>query len=120
MGALRASPSLAARLATAETMLAELKARERRRTVPAGDVMIPDIASRYRRMVGDLARSLDRTDVDRARVELGRLIGPVKVEPCDTEIRLYNEQGRLEAALLRAVGSESTASYCGSGGRISN
>jgi hypothetical protein len=67
-----------------------------------------------------LARSLQRTDVDRARIELGRFLGPVRVEPSDTEIRLYNEQGRLEAALLRAVGSDSTASFCGSGGSISD
>ena len=66
---------------------------------------------------GDTVRVFE-TDVDRARIELGRLLGPVRVEPSDTEIRLYNEQGRLEAALLRAVGSDTTASFCGSGGRI--
>ena len=63
-------------------------------------------------------RPLHGTDVDRARIELGRLLGPVRIEPNDTEIRLYNEQGRLEAALSRAVGSDTTASFCGSGGRI--
>jgi len=42
---------------------------------------------------GDTVRVFE-TDVDRARIELGRLLGPVRVEPSDTEIRLYNEQGR--------------------------
>ena len=32
-------------------------------------------------------------------------------EPGDTEIGRYNEQGRLEAALLRAVGSDTTANF---------
>ena len=41
---------------------------------------------------------------------MGRLKGLVRVEPGETDIRLFNEQGRLEAALLCAVGSESTAS----------
>ena len=50
------------------------------------------------------------TDVDRARIELRQLIDPIKVEPAETDIRLYNEQGRLEAAWLRAVGSAPTAS----------
>jgi hypothetical protein len=117
-GALRTSPSLAARLATAETLLTELKSQEVRRALPADDRLVPDIAGRYRRLVSNLARSLGRVDMDRARIELGRLIGPVKIEASATEIRFYNEQGRLEAALLRAVGSESTASFCGSGGRI--
>ena len=66
---------------------------------------------------GDTVRVFE-TDVDRARIELRRLLGPVRVEPSDTEIRLYNEQGRLEAALLRAVGSDTTASFCGSGGLL--
>ena len=102
----------------AERELARLRAREAQASVPASTVLLPDIANRYRRLARDLARSLHRTDVDRARIELGRLLGPVRVEPSDTEIRLYNEQGRLEAALLRAVGSDTTASFCGSGGRI--
>ena len=95
--------------------MADLKVR-----VPAVDAaaesLLPNIANR--RMAKDLARSHQKAGVDRARMELGRLIGPVRVEPSETEIRLYNEQGRLEAALLRAVGSDSTASFCGSGGRI--
>ena len=39
-------------------------------------------------------------------------------DPGETEIRLYNEQGRLEAALLSAVRSDSTASFYGSGGPL--
>ena len=110
-GALRASPTLAARFEEAERELARLKAQEAQASVPVPSVLLPDIANRYRRLARDLARSLHRTDVDRARIEIGRLLGPVRVEPTDTEIRLYNEQGRLEAALLRAVGSDTTASF---------
>ena len=117
-GALRASPALAARFEAAERQLSELRARESRASTPAPSALLPDIASRYRRLARDLARSLQKADVDRARIELGRVLGPVRVEPSETEIRLYNEQGRLDAALLRAVGSDTTASFCGSGGRI--
>ena len=59
----------------------------------------------------ELAEMCDRVGI----IELGRLIGPIKVEPAETDIKLYTEQGRLEAALLRAVGSEPRASYRGSG-----
>jgi hypothetical protein len=53
-----------------------------------------------------------------SRFEPGQLIGPVSVAISDTKIRLYNEQGRPEAAVLRAVGSDSTASFIGSGGTL--
>ncbi len=118
-GALRASPALASRLVAAETQLAELKTRAVQSATPTtADSLLPDIAARYRQLAKDLARSPPKTDVYRARIELGWLIGPVRVERNETEIRLYNEQGRLEAALLRAVGSDSTASFCGSGGLL--
>ena len=110
-GALKGSPALDARLTAAEALLGQLRSQETQRPDPPAEALIPDIANSYRRLVRDLARSLHRTDADRARIELGRLVGPVKVEPADTEIRLYNAQGRLEAALLRAVGSGSTASF---------
>ena len=44
------------------------------------------------------------------------LLGQFTVEADEREIRFYNEQGRTEAALLRAVGAD-TRNY-GSGGRI--
>ena len=78
-GALRASPTLAARFEAAERELAQLKAREAQASLPASSALLPDIASRYRRLARDLARSLQRTDVDRPRIELGRLLGPVRV-----------------------------------------
>ena len=44
------------------------------------------------------------------------LLGQVKVEADEWEIRFYNEQGRIEAALLKCIGAD--ARNCGSGGRI--
>lgn len=83
-GALRASPALAGRLVAAETQLADLMARAARVPAPCRENLLPDIANRYRRLVRDLARTLQRTDSDRARMELGRLLGPVKIEPAET------------------------------------
>jgi len=80
-GALRASHALAARFEAAERQLSELRACESRASTPAPSALLPDIANRYRRLARDLARSLQRTDVDRARIELGRLLGPVRVSP---------------------------------------
>ncbi len=82
------------------------------------EVLIPQIADRYQKPAGDLARTLHKTDADRARPELSRIPGPLKVVPSDNQIELYNQTGRLEAALLRAVGARSTAGNYGSGGRI--
>lgn len=87
-GALRGSPTRAARFQAAEQELAQLMAREAQASLPASSNLLPDIASRHRRLARDLARRLQRTDVVRAGNELGRLLAPVRVEPSDTEIRL--------------------------------
>jgi hypothetical protein len=41
------------------------------------------------------------------------MLGPFKVKADAHEIRVYNEQGRVEAALLKCIGAD--ARNCGSG-----
>jgi hypothetical protein len=66
--------------------------------------------------VRDLDRALLDRHGERGRQTLRGLLGQVKVEADEREIRFYNEQGRIEAALLKCVGAD--ARNCGSGGRI--
>ena len=68
------------------------------------------------RPVGDLDRALLDRDGERSRQELLASLGEYKVEADTREIHFYNEQGRHEAALLRAVGTD--ARNCGSGGPL--
>jgi hypothetical protein len=42
--------------------------------------------------------------------------GQFKVEPDEREIRVYSEQGRIEAALLKCIGADTR--NCGSGGLL--
>ena len=63
-----------------------------------------------------LERTLAAGDVPRAREEIRAQVGTVTVEADEREIRLYSQQGHIEAALLRAVGAHS--SIDGSGGPL--
>jgi hypothetical protein len=47
---------------------------------PPDEELMPDITNRYRRLASNLVQSLRGTDVDRVRIELARLIGPIRVE----------------------------------------
>ena len=67
-------------------------------------------------MISSLERVLREVDAERSRHELRGLLGQLKVEADEREVRVYNEQGRVEAALLRAVGAD--AGNCGSGGPL--
>ena len=59
---------------------------------------------------------LTAVDPARVRQEIAAYVGPLTVEADAEEIRLYNEKGHAEVALLRAAGA--AASFCGSGGSI--
>ena len=65
-----------------------------------------DRHARYERLVADLDRALLDRHGERGRQQLRNLLGEYKVEADVREIRFYNEQGRHEAALLRAVGAD--------------
>lgn len=67
-------------------------------------------------VINNLDRVLRAVDAERSRQELRGLLAQFKVEANEREVRVYNEQGRVEAALLRAVGAD--ARNYGSGGRI--
>ncbi len=115
-GLLRASPALATRLAAAEAELERLSAT--RQEAPKADVtqLLADLPARARRSVERLEKTLAAGDISRARQEIRDQVGVVTMEADEREIRLYSEQGHVAAALLRAAGS--SASLCGSGGRI--
>lgn len=115
-GGLRCSPALAARLREAETALSTLKAEADERSGGQVEVLMPQFATRYRRIVRDLASAVGKAPSDKARLDLRRMLPAVTVEADLQEIRFWNEQGRAEAALCRTVGQ--TVQNCGSGGRI--
>ena len=102
-GALRSSPALAVRLETAERELARL---EREASAPArGSVayMIPRFAEDYRALVADLAKTLTNVSVPRARAEIRKLVGEVRVETTEDAIELWSTQ-TAEQALMRVAG----------------
>ena len=107
-GALRASPALAKRLATAEAELQQLESAAVQAPAPAkADVtrLLADLPARAGRAVDELEVTLSRGDVARAREEIRRHVGTVTVEADEREIRLYSELGNVAAALLRANGT---------------
>lgn len=109
-------PAEAARLREAETALSALNAAAAERAGGHVEVLMPQFATRYRRIVRDLASVVGKAPSDQARLELRRMLPAVTVEADLQEIRVWNEEGRAEAALLRTAGQ--TVQKYGSGGRI--
>jgi len=110
--------------------MADAAARRARRGRPrpatAADHARPEAAPSVERLVVGLEKRVESAigRFERVVLEVGsepgwqevrQLLGRFKVEADDCEIRLYNEQGRLEAALSRAVGATDARNY-GSGG----
>jgi hypothetical protein len=118
-GALRASPTIAARLAGAEAELEQLEHASVTTRTPVPDVtrLLTDLPNRAIRAVDELERTLAAGDLVRAREELKRQVGTISVQADEQEIRLFGQYG-IETSLLRAVGEVSHASIGGSGGRI--
>jgi site-specific DNA recombinase len=116
-GALRASPSIAAKLRETEDELARLAAQAS--TPPAADIerLIPRLGEEIERAVRQLPKTLAAGNLDLARQELKALVGSIQVVAEPTEMLLYSETGFVEAALKRAAGG--MASINGSGGLIS-
>jgi hypothetical protein len=114
-GALRASPTIAARLAAAESELDRLTAvqSDLARVVDVTP-LLGDLPGRAARAVEELEKTLASGDVHRARAQIKAHVGTVTVEADAREIRLYSDQGAMAAALLRTAGGN--ASLCGSGG----
>jgi hypothetical protein len=103
-GALRASPSIAARLREAEEELSRLETQSS--TAPAADIerLIPRLAEEIERAVRELPKTLTAGNVDLARQELKGLAGSIRVVAEPTEMLLYAETGFVQAALKRAAG----------------
>jgi len=66
--------------------------------------IMPRLVDEYRALVDDLAESLRSVNVDRARAEIRKLIGDIRVNSTPDEIRLETREGAVETALLRAAG----------------
>ncbi|HTC14284.1 MAG TPA: recombinase family protein, partial [Steroidobacteraceae bacterium] len=115
-GALRASPSIAAKLREAEEEFARLEAQERAPAADHIERLIPRLVGEIERAIMELPKTLAAGNVDLARQELKGLVGSIKVVAEPTEMRLYAETGFVQAALKRAAGG--MASIVGSGGRI--
>lgn len=115
----RASPTIAARLTTAESELERLLVAARAagpsRVVDVTP-LLRDLPVRSARAVDKLEETLASGDVHRARAEIRAHAGTVAVEADAREIRLYSDQSAMAAALLRTAGGN--ASLCGSGGSI--
>lgn len=118
-GVLRASPTLAGRLASAERELGELEAAQARESAPKADVtqLLADLPARAHRAVEELEHTLAQGDVPRAREEIRGRVGAVIVDADAREIRLWSERGGVAASLLR-VANAPYSSIDGSGGRI--
>jgi site-specific DNA recombinase len=117
-GALRASPTMANRLAAAEAELDSLETAARQSAAPKADVtaLLAGLEARAAQAVDKLEETLAAGDIPRARREIRDHVGTVTVESDEREIRLYGERGHVAAAILRAAGSHT--SLFGSGGRI--
>jgi hypothetical protein len=118
VGGLRASPTLTARLAAAETELERLEAASATAVAPVANVsrLLTDFPALALRAVDRLEKTLAAGDITRARREIRDQVGTVTVEADEHEIRLYSEQGHIATAMLRASGTHT--SLYGSGGPL--
>ncbi len=118
-GALRASPTLAAKLAAAEDELAKLESVQAMRAAGPSNVerILADLRTRAVRSVDQLERTLAAGDVPKAREVIRSNVGTVTVEADTAEIRLFSDLGAVAAAVARNAGGLRTRNF-GSGGRI--
>jgi hypothetical protein len=106
-GALKSSPALAARLASAEAELERLRQDATPRETIKVDRLIPKIEEGFRELVADLPNALKR-DLDRARATLRRYVGSsIRVESDGKTVRFMSESRRMEAEFLAVAGSYS-------------
>ena len=77
---------------------------------------IPRLMDEYREMVSALPAALgDARYVDRARAELRKILGEIRVEADAKKIRFLNDKSRLSAALAVAVGGTANNVVAGAG-----
>ena len=65
--------------------------------------MIPRLAEEYRALIADLAQTLTGVSVPRARAELRKLIGELRVETTEDAVELWSTE-TAQQALMRLAG----------------
>jgi site-specific DNA recombinase len=118
-GILKPSAALAAKLATAEAELEQLRSAVEADQQPKADIgpMLANLPAMAKRAVEKLEETLAGGNVGRAREEIRDRVGTVSIEADSTEIRLYSQYGHVAETLLRVGNGANTSNY-GSGGRI--
>ena len=120
-GALRSSPALAERMATADVELARIREAAIPKEVARVDRIIPRLVDGFHELVADLPNAVKR-DVDRARATVRQYVGDKilvvdEIQDGQPVVAFRTQKGRLEAAFVKLAGG-SNALQCGSGGRI--
>jgi DNA invertase Pin-like site-specific DNA recombinase len=108
-GMLRSSPALAERLETAERELARLEAEALRPALGSVAHEISGLARDYRALVADLAQTLTGVNVARARAELRKLVGELRVETTEEAVELWSTHTPEQALMRLAGGSQQCA-----------
>jgi hypothetical protein len=105
-GALKHSPALAERLGEAERELDRRRATQSRNQSSSKVLKhLPRLADECRALVTDLEGALSTSEnLSRARAEIRKLVGEIRITPKEGEIWFEYEEGRPEAALLSAAG----------------
>jgi site-specific DNA recombinase len=114
-GALRASPTIAARLASAEAELDRLRNPVEDRSSAVIEALTPRLTDRLVRLAESLPAMLKGVDRERSREELRSLIGVLEVEADEHEVRFLTKKGALEGAFLRLAGNQHTSLVAGVG-----
>jgi DNA invertase Pin-like site-specific DNA recombinase len=109
-GALRSSAAIAERLRAAEAELERLQAAQAAPKLPPVERLLPGLEADYRRLVGDLATSIASVNVEKARSELRRRLGAVRVDEKEDRIDFVSTLSP-EAALLRIAGASEQMRY---------
>ncbi|MCC6197228.1 MAG: recombinase family protein, partial [Burkholderiales bacterium] len=112
-GALRASPTIAARLAAVEAELDRL--RQPAAETPAAVVaaLTPGLTDRIVRLVSALPTTIRAVSTDRGRAEISDLIGRLDVVADAREVRFLTKKGALERAFVRLAGGQHTSVVAG-------
>ncbi len=76
---------------------------------------MPRLVDEYRELVNNLADTLSNVNVNRARAEIRKLVGDIRVETTPEEIRLMSSEGAFETALLKSTGQNQVMLVAGAG-----
>ena len=77
--------------------------------------MIPRLAQEYRTLVSNLAQTLTVVSVPRARAELRKLVGELRVETTEDAVEIWSAQTAEQALIRLAGGSQQKILVAGVG-----